>query len=61
MLNRWKKISSLFNVSRVWLDNMNYTVPGSDPVMFDYSFLIKSSASIALASAGYKTATLLLC
>ena len=56
-----KKISSLFNVSRVWLDNMNYTVPGSDPVMFDYSFLIKSSASIALASAGYKTATLLLC
>jgi len=61
MLNRWKKTVAFFNISKVWLDNMNYTVPGSDSVMLDYSFLIKSSASIALASAGYKTATLLLC
>ena len=44
-----------------WPDDANYTVPGSNLVIFDYSSLIKSSASIALASAGYKTATLLLC
>jgi len=56
-----KKWVVFFNISRAWLDNINYTVPGSDSVIFDYSFLIKSSASIALASAGYKTATLLLC
>ncbi len=56
-----KKWVAFFNIYRAWLDNVNYTVPGSDSVIFDYSFLIKSSASIALASAGYKTATLLLC
>ena len=55
------KIVAFYNVSRDWLDYVNYIAPNSDLVMFDYSFLIKSSASIALASAGYKTATLLLC
>jgi hypothetical protein len=55
------KIVAFYNVSRDWLDYVNYIAPNSDLVMSDYSFLIKSSASIALASAGYKTATLLLC
>ena len=56
-----ERIVVFYNVSRSWLDYVNYTALNSDSVMSDYSFLIKSSASIALASAGYKTATLLLC
>jgi hypothetical protein len=31
------------------------------PIYYFFLFFLKSSASIALASAGYKTATLLLC